>query len=93
MAHYLASYDLHRVRLRNRHAIVYKIQSWGATRVLESVWVFSSDLSVSQLREELLAASESGDAFVLFELQPESLWACEKWLKRLEASFGKSVVA
>ncbi|MCK1718173.1 hypothetical protein [Bradyrhizobium sp. 141] len=93
MAHYLASYDLHRVRLRNRHAMLYKLQSWAATRVLESAWVFKSDLSVSQLREELLAASETGDAFVVFELKPESSWACEKWLARLEPSFGTSVVA
>jgi hypothetical protein len=69
MAQYIASYDLERVRLRNCHPLLYKLKSWGATRLLESVWVFESDLSASRIEDELLAACETGDAFVLFELK------------------------
>ncbi|MGY3622559.1 SinR [Bradyrhizobium sp. USDA 10063] len=78
MAHYIASYDLHRLRVRNYHPMLRKLESWGATRLLDSLWVFNSNLSASQIRVELGAAADAGDAFVVIELKSGSLWACEK---------------
>ena len=89
VAHFIASYDLSRVRVRNFHPILHKLKSWGATRLLDALWVFNSDLSVSQIQDELEAAADVGDAFVVLELKPGSLWTCEKartagiqWLRR-----------
>jgi len=78
MAHFIASYDLSRVRVRNYHPMLHKLQSWGATRLLESLWVFDSDLSASQIGDELRAAADADDAFAVIEVKPGSLWACEK---------------
>jgi hypothetical protein len=78
MAHYIASYDLSRARVRNFHPMLHKLQSWGATRLLESLWVFDSNLSVSQIRDELSDAADADDAFAVIELKSGSLWACEK---------------
>lgn len=78
MAHYLAGYDLSRIRVRNTHPMLHKLQSWGATRLLESLWVFDSNLSASQIRDELREAADADDAFVVIELKSGSLWTCEK---------------
>ena len=76
MAHYIASYDLRRAR--NYHPMLHKLKSWGATRLLESLWVFNSNLSASQIRVELGASADADDAFVVIELKSGSLWGCEK---------------
>jgi hypothetical protein len=87
MAQYIASYDLHLVR--NYHPVWTKLEGWGATRLLESLWVFTSNLSVGQIRDELRAAGDNDDSFAVIELKAGSLWGTEKartpgvqWLQR-----------
>jgi hypothetical protein len=93
MALYIASYDLHRVR--NYHPIWTKLESWGATRLLESLWVFSSNLPVGKLRDELRDAGDSDDSVAIIELKTGSEWAsCRarelgaSWLSRNIRNYG-----
>ena len=58
--------------------MLHKLEGWGATRLLELLWVFNSDLSASQIRDELQAAADVNDAFAVLELKPGGHWACEK---------------
>jgi len=76
MAHYIASYDLHLVR--NYHPVWTKLESWGATRLLESLWVFNSNLTAGQIRDELKAAGDNDDSFAVIELKSGSWWATER---------------
>ena len=81
MAQYVASYDLSRTRVRNCHPMLHKLESWGATRLLESLWVFNSDLSASQIRDELQAAADVNDAFAVLELKPGAIGPVKRFAR------------
>jgi hypothetical protein len=76
MASYIASYDLHHIR--NYHPVWTKLEGWGATRILESLWVFNSGMTAGQIRDALRAAGDNDDSFVVIELKPGSWWATDK---------------
>lgn len=76
MAHYVVSYDLHHIR--NYQPVWTQLETWGATRLLESLWVFSSNLSAGQIRNELRVAGDNDDSFAVIELRSGSWWATGK---------------
>lgn len=87
MSLYIASYDLHKIR--NYHPVWTLLENWGATRLLESLWVFNSNLSAAQIRDQLRMVGDGDDSFAVIELKPGSWWASEKarnlgvqWLQR-----------
>jgi hypothetical protein len=76
MAHYVVSYDLHHIR--NYHPVWIRLESWGATRLLESLWVLNSNLSAGQIRDELRVVGDNDDSFAVIELKTGSWWATAK---------------
>ena len=93
MAQYIASYDLHNVR--NYHPIWTKLESWGATRLLESLLVFSSNMQIGQIRDELRMAGDNDDSVAVMELKPGSVWATSRarvlgtnWLRMYIRNYG-----
>ena len=61
--------------------MLHKLESWGATRLLESLWVFNSDLSASQIRDELQAAADVNDAFAVLELKPGAIGPVKRFAR------------
>ena len=87
MAHYLICYDLNDPLAYL--AVAELVEGWGGARLLESVWVVSSELSPLELRAALRSAFGPDDALALIELRKGSWWACENgepeglaWLRR-----------
>ena len=87
MAHYVVSYDLHQQRA---YVPVWTyLESLKATRLLESLWVVSSNLSAAQIREQVTAKGDNDDSFAVIELKPGASWSTMRakqpgvdWLKR-----------
>jgi hypothetical protein len=52
VAHYIVSYDLHKERVYQ--PVWNKLEGWGATRLLESLWVLTSNLTASQIRDGIV---------------------------------------
>lgn len=73
MAHYIASYDLH--NQRHYQPVWDALETLGATRLLESLWVLSSNLSAQEVRDVILAAADSDDSVAVVELKSGSYWA------------------
>jgi hypothetical protein len=76
MAHYIVSYDLH--NQRHYQPVWSRLESWGATRLLESLWVVSTTLTATQIRDGIKAVCDTDDSVATVELKPGSNWACEK---------------
>jgi hypothetical protein len=72
MAHYIASYDLH--NQRHYQPVWNELESMGATRLLESLWVLTSALTASQIRDRIAKAADSDDSVAVIELKPGSYW-------------------
>jgi hypothetical protein len=51
------------------------LQSWGAVRLLESVWVVSVNGGAGAVREELRGVIDSDDSVVVVELKFGSEWS------------------
>lgn len=73
MAHYIISYDLHRER--SYGPVWSLLESLGAVRLLESLWVVTSPYGVGDLREAIRQAMDQDDAVAVVELKPGSEWA------------------
>ena len=87
MAHYIASYDLH--NQRTYQPVWDELEAMGATRLLESLWVVTSNQTASQIRDRLQAAADNDDSIAIVELKLGSHWATSlarkagvDWLKR-----------
>lgn len=87
MAHHLISYDLH--NQRHYQPVWDLLESWGAVRLLESLWVVTRNDSVGTLRDALKKVADSDDSFAVIELKPGSEWATQNgrpggvdWLTR-----------
>lgn len=87
MAFYIASYDLH--NQRHYQPVWDALTAMGGTRLLESLWVLSSNLTAAQVRDKLRAAADSDDSVAVVELKAGSNWACTRakdngvtWLRR-----------
>lgn len=74
MALYMVSYDL-RQPGRN-YGPVYKLLAlWGASRLLESLWLVASALPVTTLRDQLRQYVDANDGVAVIELSAGSSWA------------------
>ena len=87
MAHYIASYDLH--NQRHYQPVWDALESMGATRLLESLWVLTSNQTAEQIRITIQNAADSDDSVAVIELKPGSWWATIRvrpaglqWLKQ-----------
>jgi CRISPR-associated endonuclease Cas2 len=87
MAHFIISYDLH--NQRSYEPVWEKLESWGATRLLESLWVGTINKTATAVRDELGAVIDDDDSVAVVELKQGSYWACTRaktagveWLKR-----------
>ncbi|WP_152539797.1 SinR [Afipia sp. P52-10] len=76
MAKFIASYDLH--KQRNYEPVWEALENLGATRLLESLWVLSAQLTASQVRDIIKAAADDDDSVAVVELQQGADWACVK---------------
>lgn len=75
MAHFIISYDLHNQRT---YPPVWKLlESWGAVRLLESLWVVSLNIGPAWIREQLKAVMDSDDAVAVIELKTGSDWSTQ----------------
>jgi len=87
MAHYIASYDLH--NQRHYQPVWSALESLGATRLLESLWVVTTTLSAVELCNRIKAAADKDDSVAVVELKSGSWWATQlarpdglHWLKQ-----------
>jgi hypothetical protein len=87
MGHLLVAYDLH--SQRTYPPVCEKLESWGAARLLESVWLVTVDITAAQARDALKAVVDAKDAVAVIELQAGSGWASLRirdaglnWLRR-----------
>lgn len=87
MAHFIISYDLR--NQRNYQPLWDTLENWGATRLLESLWVVSMNSSAPQIRDALKQVIDADDALVVIQLQSKSGWATLRalnagvnWLKQ-----------
>lgn len=76
MAHFLISYDLHKVR--NYEPLWAALGSWGAVRLLESVWLVSINSGAGDIRDALLRAVDNDDSIAVIELKPGSEWSTHR---------------
>ena len=85
MAYFIISYDLHKVK--HYQPVGDKMEEWGATRALESLWLAHLDGTAAQVRDVLKTLVDVDDSIVVVELQQGSGWGVTKapqaatWLK------------
>lgn len=72
MADFIISYDLH--NQRNYEPVWALLESWGATRLLESLWVVSIDSTPRDLRDALNGVIDHDDSTVVIALKPGLGW-------------------
>lgn len=87
MAHYIVSYDLHNQRYYQ--PVWTQLEQWGATRLLESLWVMTATLTAAQIRDGLQNIIDKDDSVLVVELKAGSWWANRlakpagvQWLQR-----------
>lgn len=87
MAHYAISFEVR--DLRHSPHIRAKLEGMGASRLLEVLWVLTSQKSAPQIRDELQKMIDLDDAVAVIELKAGSYWSCLRakhagvmWLKR-----------
>ena len=87
MAHYIITYDLH--NQRTYPPVWSLLESWGAVRLLESVWVATTSSSTVQVRDALQGVIDKDDSIAVVELKTGSDWACVRakddgvnWLRK-----------
>jgi hypothetical protein len=87
MPHFVVSYDLH--YQRHYQPVWDLLESWGAIRLLESLWVVTRNSQPGTLREALKAVMDGDDSVAVIELGTGSQWATQnarqagvQWLSR-----------
>ena len=70
MAHFVISYDLHKARVYE--PVWRKLESWGAVRLLESLWVVTLNNSVGEVRSGLQQVVDNDDGIAVLELKSGS---------------------
>jgi CRISPR associated protein Cas2 family len=73
MTFFVISYDLHNARAYE--PIHRQLKSWGAVRMLESVWLANLNGNATQVRNILQNLGDSDDSFAVLELKQGSDWA------------------
>jgi hypothetical protein len=74
MAHFAVSYDLHNQRTYT--PVWNLLRSWGAVRLLESLWLVTLNSTAGQVRDALQRAADADDSVAVIELKTGSDWAC-----------------
>ena len=87
MAHFMISYDLH--NQRTYEPVWKKLESWGAVRLLESLWVVTLNNTAIEVRDAVKAVTDSDDSIAVVELKSGSMWGTVnakadgvEWLKK-----------
>jgi hypothetical protein len=75
MSKLLISYDL-RVPGRNYQALYERLTSWGARRVLESVWILHANATEQVVRDDLRRFVDANDGVLVVGLNGAAAWAC-----------------
>ena len=86
MRYFLIGYDLHHT---DSYPQVWSVlEEWGATRVLESLWVVTSNASADRLLSAFEAILEKDDSALIVELKPGASWETQgailngvRWLR------------
>jgi hypothetical protein len=73
MAHFIVSYDLH--NQRHYQPVWTQLEAWGATRLLESLWVLSINLTALQVRDGIQVVIDNDDSVAVVEVKQGSWWA------------------
>jgi hypothetical protein len=73
MANYIIGYDLHHDR--DYTPIWGALKGWGATRLVEALWVVAIDFTAGQIRQTLYDATGKRDSVAVVELKPGSNWS------------------
>ena len=80
MAHFIISYDLH--KQRTYEPVWNALEDWGATRLLESLWVVTLINSAEEVRDALKEMIDNDDSISVIELKHGSDWATTRAKKR-----------
>jgi hypothetical protein len=72
MAHFIISYDLH--NQRHYQPVWDKLESWGAVRLLESLWVATLNNTAGEVRDALKLVVDKDDSIAVIELKKGSGW-------------------
>lgn len=72
MAHFMISYDLH--NQRTYEPVWKKLGSWGAVRLLESMWLVTLNNTALEVRDALKAVIDADDSIAVIELEPSAMW-------------------
>lgn len=83
MALFVISYDLH--KQRTYPPVWGLLESWGAVRLLESLWLLNTGASAAQVRDDLMRVVDSDDSIAVIELKHGAYWA---GLRMKEAGLG-----
>jgi hypothetical protein len=73
MAYYIIGYDLHHDR--DYTPIWNALKGWGATRLVEALWVVTSQYTAQQIRDTLYEVTGKRDTVAVVELKSGSWWA------------------
>jgi len=76
MACYIISYDQHRDK--DYTPIWTALRSWGAQRVLESLWLLENAAGPGEIREALRTQTKDEDSLVIIELNQGATWSAYK---------------
>lgn len=76
MPHYVVSYDLHNVRAYK--PVWDTLESWGAAKLLESLWLVTLNSSAGEIREALKQVIDGDDSVAVIELKTGSEWSAWK---------------
>ena len=91
MAHFIISYDLH--KQRNYQPVWDLLESWGAVRLLESLWVVTLPNKASHIRDAVKDAADDDDSVAVVELKAGSGWAASKAKKEGVAWLRQNILA
>lgn len=67
------SYDLHKER--NYQPLWDALRSWGAVKILESLWLLETSADLGNVASALRALVDQDDSFVLIELKEGAHWS------------------
>lgn len=73
MAHFLVSYDLH--KRREYQPLWRQLNTWGAKKILESLWGVDLTGTAQQVRDILVKLLDDDDSVVVIELPRGIGWA------------------
>jgi hypothetical protein len=86
MPKYEVSYDLRKPG-RNYESLWKRLGEWGATRVLQSVWIIDRQTTAVQIRDDLQRHMDDNDGILVTGLTGESAW------RHLETNSDRSLLA